>query len=108
MNSPGGRLVVLLHAYMQSPERMAHVRRAVEEAWPQAEIFAPSLPLGRFSFANAASLARCVFDEIDRRVARKAAEAADYHDIVLVGHSVGGLLARRIYVLACGETEKAP
>jgi pimeloyl-ACP methyl ester carboxylesterase len=87
---------------------MAHVRSAVEEAWPQAKIFVPPLPLGRFSFANAASLARSVFEEIDRMVVRKAAAGAEYDDIVLGGHSIGGLLARRIYVLACGETEKAP
>jgi len=108
MNSSGSRLVVLLHAYMQSPERMSHVRRAVEEAWPQADILVPPLPLGRFSFANAASLARLVFEQIDQMIDRKAAVGAGYDDIVLVGHSIGALLARRIYVLACGETEKAP
>jgi alpha-beta hydrolase superfamily lysophospholipase len=108
MNSPGGRLVVLLHAYTQSPEGLGHVRGAIEEAWPDAEIFAPSLPLARFSFANAAAVARSIFEEIDRMVSRKAGQGEAYRDIVLVGHSIGGLLARRIYLLACGETEKAP
>ena len=31
-----------------------------------------------------------------------------YEDIYLIGHSIGGLIARKVYVTACGQLPEAP
>lgn len=101
-------LVVLLHAYTGSPAGLQSVRRAIEAHWPEAELLVPSLPLGLFSTARLDDVVGQVLQAVDARVdaARRAGRRQDR--IVLVGHSMGALLARKAYVAACGETLGAP
>ena len=59
--------------------------------------------MGAFSLADLNLLARDVLRLIDERVAE-----TDYPEIYLVGHSVGALLARKVFLVAQGETVWAP
>ncbi len=98
-------LVVLLHAYMSSPERLAAVRNIVAERFPDADLLTPSLPASWASMHQpeeiVANLLRCV----DRRWEERR---GGYESVLLVGHSLGALLARKLYVCACGAIEAAP
>ncbi|MEW5966627.1 MAG: alpha/beta hydrolase [Pseudomonadota bacterium] len=93
-------LVVLLHAYMGSPARLGALRRAVERDLPDADLLLPRLPAGWASLASPTAIVQDVLTQIDR--AWQQAGAQPYRRIVLVGHSLGGLVARMVYVCACG------
>lgn len=102
-------LVVLLHAYSLTPDSLFHVRKAVMEAWADADIFAPRLPASLFSFADPVTVVCNLLEEIDAIWARRKEEhGTPYRSITIVGHSLGALLGRKLYVYACGETTEAP
>jgi len=48
-----------------------------------------------------------LLNEIDRQVQEAQTTAQSIENIVFIGHSIGALLARKIYVVACGETRDA-
>lgn len=103
-------LVVLLHAYTSSPERLRHVRNIVINERPDADIFTPSLPAGMFSLADPVVIAGQLLKDLDT-LWNERLEQSDrqvYEHITLIGHSLGALLARKIYVYACGETDQVP
>jgi alpha-beta hydrolase superfamily lysophospholipase len=102
-------LVVLLHAYTRDPESLRSVRSAVAGEMPDADLLVPALPAARFSMADPVRMARALTEAIDECwSSRKRELGRGYRRIILVGHSLGGLLARKIYVYACGENEDAP
>jgi pimeloyl-ACP methyl ester carboxylesterase len=109
---PRGRsedLVVLLHAYRRSPEKLRAVRDVVAEELPDADLLTPPLPVACFSMADPTSVATKLIEEIDSLwEGRKTSHGDGYRRIIFVGHSFGGLLARKICVYACGENPEAP
>lgn len=115
-NNSATRLVVLLHAYTQRPSNLDHVRAAVKQTIPDADIFVPKLPASTFSFADPALLSADLVRRITQLWERKKEGGRPgYEGITLVGHSLGGLLARKTYLVACGvgdasgnQSEAAP
>lgn len=103
-------LFVLLHAYTLSPARLCHVRKLVADNFPDADILVPPLPAGTFSLADPAVVVCDLLTKIDGRwdERQRRPDGRQYEKIVLVGHSLGALLARKLYVFACGENEKTP
>jgi pimeloyl-ACP methyl ester carboxylesterase len=101
-------LVVLLHAYTSSPSHLAHVRRVATSARPDADVLVPKLSAGVFSLADPVEIACDVLGTIDHAWARRLESGTAYERLVLVGHSLGALLARKVYVFACGENADAP
>ena len=102
-------LAVLLHAYRHTPERLASVERAIRCAKPNAHVIVPRLPLTMWSTADLSDVAAAVVDLIDTQVKhREQPGYRPFEQIILVGHSTGSMIARKAYVLACGETEEAP
>src|ERR1044071_2034918 len=103
-------LVCLLHGAFKWPgvsaKRLSDVRAVVRHVLASPDILAPKLPTHAFAFVDPNELAWHVVDLIDRRVADhdKAGNTPIEH-ILLVGYSFGGLLARMVYVLACGEMQ---
>jgi len=96
-------LAVIVHGFNTTRESLKHVRTAVADARKDADIFMPTFDSGRFSLEDP--------DEIADRIARRIENyhvAAHYERIVLIGHSLGALLVRKAYVLACGENLDAP
>lgn len=109
--SPGhgpNTLVLLLHAYTQTPRHLAAVRAAVADEWPEARLLCPELPLSLLSVADPNEIVAGLLDTIDAETAAAERAHAPITNIVLVGHSFGALLARKLYVVACGETPEAP
>jgi pimeloyl-ACP methyl ester carboxylesterase len=101
-------LVVMLHAYTGNAEDLLPLAARVREQLPGAQIHAPRLPLAMFSVANPHQVVLRLLGEIDALVGRAHQAGKPFARIVLVGHSIGGLLARKLYVVACGETRAAP
>jgi pimeloyl-ACP methyl ester carboxylesterase len=114
----GGRrdeLVVVLHGLRGSPEALRGVIDASAEVRPSADILAVPLPyaghFGMFSVAPAECIAGTIVERIGRAVAKRQREVCDganhYESIILVGHSFGGVLARKVAILAHGERPDA-
>jgi pimeloyl-ACP methyl ester carboxylesterase len=104
------RLVVVLHAYTTGPFALRFVERTVRAAYADEEVdvWVPKLPVGMFSFADPSRIA----DEVARGIAeawdRRTGEGNPYRHVTIVGHSIGALIGRKAYVLACGENPETP
>ena len=90
-------LVILLHAYRQSPKALASIFDETLEHYPDADIFAPQLPLSTASKADPEEIAEQVISEIDGICDKREGM---YEKVIFIGHSIGGLLARTCYVMA--------
>lgn len=101
-------LVVILHGWTVTPESMEHVVRVCHEAMPGAVMLVPPLPLQWFSFEDPVRIARQVIDKVNDAFAVREAEGqAPFGDVVLIGHSIGALIARKVYLLAGPESQEA-
>jgi hypothetical protein len=98
----------MLHGYQFGPDSFRHVRRSVIEERSDSHIISRQLPLQMFSTAEPAHLALNMVREIDRQTEYREQQGwPPFQEIILIGHSTGALLARKVYVLACGETDEA-
>jgi hypothetical protein len=84
---------------------LSDVREVVQRVLDSPDILAPQLPTHAFAFADPVDLAWQVVDLIDKRVDQHTQNGTPIERIVFIGYSFGGLLARMVYVLACGETQ---
>jgi pimeloyl-ACP methyl ester carboxylesterase len=103
MSDTATKLVVLLHGYTCSPSKMKHVRDSVLAKYKDADLFIPELPTSVCSFVDPVYIVRKILIQIDRLcVKRKRNKQNQYEEIILIGHSLGALLVRKLYVYACG------
>jgi pimeloyl-ACP methyl ester carboxylesterase len=100
---PHRELVVLLHAWRQSPASLAQVINEVRRLKPDTEILAPALPLGFFSLADLAQVIDTLLDRIDSHPAVRASGGSPSISITLIGYSFGAVLARALFVAAMGD-----
>jgi len=94
------QLVMLVHAFSKSSAAMQGVREAVEGAFPDADILAPDYPSSPLSNADPMVITESLADILD-----EATASHEYESIILVGHSLGALLVRKVYVLGLGFAE---
>lgn len=110
--SPGTatRLVVLLHGYTQSPDGLQKVRDTVCGAFEDGDtdVLAPQMPFGLLSIETPSSVVADLLYQIDEAWSRRTSSGRPYDKVVLIGHSIGSLYARKAYVAACGENPEAP
>jgi len=103
--SGASRLVVLIHAYTLKARSLDAVESTIRKVpgFAGADMVRPDLPMGMFSAANMNALVEHVLHLIDEAWKKKA-----YEELYFVGHSVGGLIARKVYIVSQGETDEAP
>jgi pimeloyl-ACP methyl ester carboxylesterase len=108
-------LIVVLHGVQGSPQKLRGVLDVIQRSDPEADILVPYLPyrgrFGIFAFARAEQIVCDVIAAITQRVDARANEQPPlpgYERLRLVGHSYGAVLARKIVILAHGETLEAP
>ncbi len=102
------RLIVIMHGFRGSAERMQGVVDAARATYPGADIHMPILPYGGprspLFIADPAVIAADMVDRISGLVRDKP---GGYSDIVLVGYSSGSLIARKVVILAHGGLGEA-
>ena len=110
MNNTTPRLVYVLHGYTLSPARYSSIKRVVESCYPEASVLVPKLPLNTWSMEDPNNIVQKVLNQIDKdwAVFREKVNSPELPKIILIGHSTGALLARKVYVCACGENSDAP
>src|SRR5580693_610053 len=98
-------LVVALHGFAGSSERLAAVRETIADILPDADVFTPVLPFAQnwLCSQKAESIVAGLMREVDQIVAERATSAPGYERISFVGHSFGAVLARRLVITAFGE-----
>lgn len=101
-------LVVLLHAYTHRAANLRSVESAISEVWPSARILRPELPASLLSKTDPNLIVSDLLTKIDQVVKEAQDAERPFEKIILIGHSLGALLARKVYVVACGETSSAP
>ena len=105
-NSPATRLVVILHGYRSRKfGRLERLIAAIHYDLDAADVLAPELETARLlSTKPAAAIAGDVIDKIDERWRNHGG----YEEIILVGHSTGGALARKVMLGAWGPGSGVP
>ncbi|WP_133122409.1 MULTISPECIES: alpha/beta hydrolase [unclassified Klebsiella] len=103
-----GILVVVFHAYANNATSLSSVIDAVKKQWPNAQMYCPDLPLSWFSTANPNEIVNLHLNQLDTIIQQSENGTNPITNIILIGHSFGALLARKLYIVACGETRKAP
>lgn len=101
-------LVILLHAYTHQASNLKPIENALLREWPTAEVYCPDLPASFLSMATPNSIVAMLLNAIDERIVSAEKKQVPYQEIILVGHSLGALLVRKLYIVACGEIEGAP
>ncbi len=109
----GRELAVVLHGPHGSPEQMQGVLEAVEERSEDTDILAPILPYGGFlgllDTTPVEKIVRDVIEEIDKGLAERErqGDGGEYERLVLVGYSASAVIARKVAIVAHGETAEA-
>ncbi len=103
-------LAVLLHGYTLDGDSLHNVEKTLHQTdgFHQADILKPDMPLSTFSMATSSRITAELLAAIDKAWERRAEMGSPYERVVMVGHSIGGLYARKVYVAACGENAEAP
>jgi pimeloyl-ACP methyl ester carboxylesterase len=101
-------LVVLLHAYTHHAINLKSVEEVIHEEWSSAVTLRPELPASLFSMTDPNLIVSDLLTQIDQEVKKAEDAERPFEEIILIGHSLGALLARKVYVVACGETSSAP
>ena len=101
-------LVLLLHAFTKSGDSMNAVKAVVQEHYKLSgvDFIQPDMPLGTLSVASNTDIIAELVDAIDEAWNKRLSEGRAYKRIVLVGHSFGSLLARKLYVVVNGEPDE--
>jgi hypothetical protein len=120
---PATRLAVVLHGLTllgplnqwirrdEGPQAMEGLAAAIHHAkggYEATDVLIPELPFSPFSIARPDDILICLLKLIDERWRAKRASGQPYKSVLLVGHSMGSLYARKLYVLARGQTLSAP
>jgi pimeloyl-ACP methyl ester carboxylesterase len=104
ISTPGAtRLVVVFHGFGANVRRFDGVCDAIQTNLPPADILLPDMWVGWVSNSDPVDVTLAVIDEIDRLM-----KVHDYQNIVLVGYSGGGLIARKLAIYINGEQKDAP
>lgn len=97
-------LIVLIHAYMSSSVKLQSVKAVVTNEFPNADLYIPDFQAGWSSTENPAKITQRLLDHIDQIWKfKEKQDSTTYQRIIFVGHSLGALIARKLYVCACGE-----
>ena len=104
------RMAVVLHGMRMEPQALQPLVDTLLKApgYEDTRIFVPRLPFSTLSTARAEDITACIVDFVDQAWREKQATGSDYRSVLLVGHSMGSLFARKLYVVARGELASAP
>jgi pimeloyl-ACP methyl ester carboxylesterase len=97
--SPNARiLIVMLHSFSSGREMLVDLFGAVQEAFgDNIDIYAPTLPYARrLDSTGAGATVVNLIGDLDAIWDSKSGEK--YDKVVFIGHSLGGVLARRVFL----------
>lgn len=96
-------LAVLLPPYGDRNNHIESLLWATREILPSAATLRPQVDLRNFSYQSLETITARVLLDIDDAWAVAQAAGKPFRRIHLIGHSLGGIIARKVYVAACGQ-----
>jgi pimeloyl-ACP methyl ester carboxylesterase len=101
---------VFLHGFSECGASMRGAIAALRETedGKDTDVFAPDLPFGALSRASPIVVMADLLCSLDALWAKKASSGTPYVSVVFIGHSMGSLFARKLYMAGLGETAEAP
>ena len=96
-------LAVLLPPYGDGHGNLDRLLAAIRKILPSAATLRPDVDLRNFSYQSLESITAQVLIDIDNACAEAERVERPFRRIHLVGHSLGGIIARKVYVAACGQ-----
>lgn len=101
-------LVLVLHAFTNAPANMRLIETAVHDLRKGSHVIVPPLPFGGLSFVKPVDVARGILALIEEQIAFRVEQGwSEFEDIVFIGHSLGALMARKVYLFAGPENGEA-
>ncbi len=100
--------VILLHGYLGSPSNFNSLLKEINECFSNPKIVNPKMPLGLLSCANPVTIINDLLSEVQNEWDTLTAEEKKEHKIIIIGYSTGAILARKLYITACGQNADAP
>ncbi|TFZ50922.1 alpha/beta hydrolase [Serratia proteamaculans] len=103
-------LIVLLHGFNGSADNMKYINAIILNKWRRQGrsdpiLVIPSMPLSLTAFSDPYLITKEVFDQINSTWENNK---NNIEDIYFIGHSTGALIARKVYIYACGQTPRVP
>ncbi|RZK02511.1 MAG: alpha/beta hydrolase, partial [Flavobacterium sp.] len=102
-NNSSKYLIVIIHGYVGKTSRYSYMDKAIKSIYSDAKVLIPKLDLGIFSNACPNEVVAKILDLIDEHW-----DKDKFDKVILIGNSVGALIARKVYVSACGENCDIP
>lgn len=99
------RIFLIVHGFLLNPKSYKEVERVIKDIYKDAIILMPELNLNLFNI-NDPTVIVCkllkLMDDTWETVSKTTRD--DNIQITIIGHSMGSLIARRLYIDACDET----
>ena len=96
-------LIVIIHGYTGKTSSYSYMEKAIREKYKDATVLIPRLGLGMFSNKSPNDIVVKILDLIDQNWHEEK-----FDKVIIIGNSVGALIARKVYVCACGENPDIP
>ena len=104
-------IVLIIHGFACRKERYAELKKIIEKSYPGCDPIIPDFALPFISTTHPNKIVNDLLlvldDAWDAYLSNKGHEDQP-PEIIIVGHSAGSLLARKLYIVARGENPNCP
>lgn len=104
-------IVLIIHGFACRKERYAELKKIIEKSYPGCDPIIPDFALPLFSTTHPNKIVNDLLQVLDNAW---EAYLSNRHpedqppEIIIIGHSAGSLLARKLYIVARGENPNCP
>ena len=107
-NESPKRLIVMIHGYIRSPENLMEINDTIiQKQLGQSDVFIPALSISRtFGTELATDIVEKIAEKIDWIWNNRQNDIGKYSEVILLGHSFGGILTRALFLRAWGHKIK--
>lgn len=105
------QIVLIIHGFATPAKRYSEIKKIAEESYPNARIIIPDFSLPLVSTSHPNKIVNILLQEVDKaweEISSKQIANDPLPEIIFIGHSAGCLLARKLYIVACGESRNCP
>ena len=100
-------IFIILHGYQQTPKKYDQLKIVIKDKYPNATVLVPQLPFSALSTTHPDKIIATILDLIDKEWDKEISrfENNEIPEIIIIGHSIGSVIARKLYLVACGGCE---